>query len=288
MNEGPFASLAINRSTDSGTTWVQLQNAPGGVIALACDALNPDVLYADDTISIYKTSDDGDTWTKLVDLALPNSTLALAASPSTVYAATNNGVMISRDAGNTWTATSITAAADNVAVDPNHPSVAYANAGGIFMTADSGTTWTEVLPVRMNVQTISVVSTLSIVFVGASPGQGAFVTKWSADGKQMLYSTFLAGSYYDFPTGIAVDAQGNAYVTGYTYSTDFPVTSGAIQTQNSSQISAFVAKISPDGSKLLYSTYLSGSAARMALSGSPQTMQATHMSQDLQVPKISP
>ena len=263
------ANSSLYRSTDAGTTWAALDNAPVGIIALACDAVNPNVLYAgatNDMTSIYKTSDAGNTWTKLIDLPLANSTFAIAASPSTIYAATNDGVMISRDAGATWAVstpppvqTPFPVPADNVAVDPNHPNVAYANAGGIYITTDSGATWTAALGTRMNVQTIAVVSTLSIVFVGATPGQGAFVAKWSADGTQILYSTFLSGSSNDFPTGIAVDAQGNAYVSGYTYSNDFPVTPGAVQPTTSATISAFVSKINPDGSKLLYSTYLNGS-----------------------------
>jgi len=269
VNKGAFGGSVVYRSTDSGDSWLPLLDAPSGVVALACDALNPNVLYAgasSDTTSIYKTSDAGNTWTKLVDLPLANSTYSIAASPSTIYAATNNGVMVSRNAGATWAVSTpppvqapFSTPADNVAVDPNHPNIAYVNAGGIFITTDSGATWTEALGNRMNVQTIAVVSTLSIVFVGSSPGQGAFLTKWSADGTEILYSTFLSGSNLDFPTGITVDSQGNAYVTGYTYSNDFPITPNAVQSTTSATISAFVSKISPDGSKLLFSTYLSGS-----------------------------
>ena len=60
----------------------------------------------------------------------------------------------------------------------------------------------------------------------------------------LVYSTYLGGSYGDFGNGIAVDAAGNAYVTGYTNSLDFPTTSGAFQTTIGGSIDAFVAKIS--------------------------------------------
>ena len=50
----------------------------------------------------------------------------------------------------------------------------------------------------------------------------AFVTKLSRDGSQVVYSTFLGGSYRDYGNAIAVDAAGNAYVAGETWSTDFP------------------------------------------------------------------
>ena len=118
---------------------------------------------------------------------------------------------------------------------------------------------------RQDVQTLAVIPTNPpAVFVGSTPGQNLFVTKWSADGKQMLYSTYVGGSYYDFATGISVDNQGNAYVTGYSFSLDFPVTPGALQTKNSGSPNAFLAKIGPQGDKLLYSTYLGGSAGDAA------------------------
>jgi hypothetical protein len=57
-----------------------------------------------------------------------------------------------------------------------------------------------------------------------------------------------------------VDSSGNAYITGTAESTDFPVTPGAFQTTNTSEIgTAFVAKLNPTGSALVYSTYLGGS-----------------------------
>ena len=78
------------------------------------------------------------------------------------------------------------------------------------------------------------------------------------------YSTFLGGSGTDTGTGIAVDAIGAAYVTGNTTSTDFPTTSGALQTTSDSS-DAFVTKLSPDGTSLIYSTYLSGFAYGIAV-----------------------
>ncbi len=187
------------------------------MIALACDPSNPDVLYAtanpegfsafsdSSQTSIYKTVDAGNTWNKLVDSPVASSTFALAASPTSVYAATGNGVIRSRDGGLTWAATAVTAAADNVAVDATNPQIVYASAGGIFVRSDSGATWKTSLPVRQSVQTIATVpGNPALVFVGAIPGQNIFVTKWSGDGKQTIYSTYLGGSYYDYATGVAV------------------------------------------------------------------------------------
>ena len=81
------------------------------------------------------------------------------------------------------------------------------------------------------------------------------------------YSTLLGGAASDVANGIAVDAAGNAYITGTTSSTNFPTVTGSYRsTVVSGQSSeAFVAKLSPDGSSLLYSTYLGGSSSDTGL-----------------------
>jgi hypothetical protein len=90
----------------------------------------------------------------------------------------------------------------------------------------------------------------------------AFVAKLSRNGSQLLYSTYLGGSEGDFGTGIAADNRGNAYVTGFTESTDFP-TVNAVQPALGVSPDAFVAKLNRNGSQLLYSTYLGGSGAEV-------------------------
>src|SRR6266513_368742 len=95
-----------------------------------------------------------------------------------------------------------------------------------------------------------------------SPGGGAFVTKLNPTGSGLVYSTYLGGSGNDYGYGIAVDTLGNAYMTGVTFSTDFPTTPGAIQTTFGGGGGffrggdAFVTKLNPTGSALVYSTYL--------------------------------
>ncbi len=87
----------------------------------------------------------------------------------------------------------------------------------------------------------------------------AFVTKLSADGTSLLYSTYLGGSGGDSGAGIAVDQAGSAYVAGLTDSANLPVTAGSAQTTVGGSSDAFVSKISTDGTSLVYSTYLGGS-----------------------------
>jgi hypothetical protein len=86
-----------------------------------------------------------------------------------------------------------------------------------------------------------------------------FVTKLNANGTALLYSTYLGGTQPDHGRGIAVDAAGDAYVTGDTSSTDFPTTAGAFQTTASGTGATFITKVNPTGTALIYSTYFGGS-----------------------------
>lgn len=89
-------------------------------------------------------------------------------------------------------------------------------------------------------------------------GTDAFVAKLSAAGG-LVYCTYLGGSWDDRAFGIAVDAGGSAFVTGWTYSPNFPVTSGTLQRRLGGGRDAFAAKLNPAGNTLAYSTYLGGS-----------------------------
>ena len=95
----------------------------------------------------------------------------------------------------------------------------------------------------------------------ASTAYNAFVTKLNATGTAVVYSTYLGGSGNTLGTGVAVDSSGDAYVTGLTFSTNFPTTTGAYQTKskaNETGYTAFVSKLNPTGTALTYSTYLGG------------------------------
>lgn len=96
----------------------------------------------------------------------------------------------------------------------------------------------------------------------------AFVTKINSQGSALVYSTYLGGgdvlnATEDWGQGIAVDSAGSAYVTGYTYAPDFPVTPGAYDTSRAG-LDAFVTKFTPDGKLLVYSTFLGGAGREQA------------------------
>jgi hypothetical protein len=87
-----------------------------------------------------------------------------------------------------------------------------------------------------------------------------FVAKINPAGTALVYSTLLGGSSQESVTAITLDVAGNAYVTGSTGSTNFPVTSGAPQMALKSANDAFISKLNPAGTMLVYSTFLGGSA----------------------------
>ena len=172
--------------------------------------------------------------------------------------------------------------------DPNQIKLSFAGAEGMRVDAASGDLVLEVGDDEVRFQKPAVyqpavtaaydrrrrsqsaaTAELDGTFVLASNNQVAFRVA-GYDPKRALvidpvltYSTYLGGSTHDEGFGIAVDAAGSAYVTGLTYSTDFPTTAGAFQTTNGAAsnggYNAFVAKLNSAGSALVYSTYLGGS-----------------------------
>lgn len=98
----------------------------------------------------------------------------------------------------------------------------------------------------------------------------AFVAKFSPSGSSLVYSTFLGGNYYDVGQDIAIDAAGSAYIIGSTDSADFPATPKAFDptcgsnepcSYYNSNPDAFITKLLPNGSALVYSSFLGGSGA---------------------------
>ena len=135
----------------------------------------------------------------------------------------------------------------------NGEGIAADAAGNAFVTGATGSTDFPVVP-----------GAYQTTLKGSS--RNAFVAKLNPSGTTLLYSTYLGGSYYDTGESVALDALGNAYVAGETYSSDFPVSPGAIQTTlkaGAGQANIFLAKLNPLGTSLLYSTYLGGSVEEL-------------------------
>jgi hypothetical protein len=130
--------------------------------------------------------------------------------------------------------------------------IAVNNAGNAYVT---GFTWSSDFPTRNAYQP------------SLGGANDAYVTELSADGRSLVYSTYLGGGAYDGAQAIALDSSGIAYVAGTTIWDNlygnFPVTQGALQTtfaggDSTNASDGFVSKLSADGKTLMYSTFLGG------------------------------
>jgi hypothetical protein len=122
-----------------------------------------------------------------------------------------------------------------------------------------------------NFPTVNPIQPQRTACCGPGAGSSAFITKLNPAGSAIIYSTYLGGFGEDWATAIAADAAGNAYITGFASSPlledcppcSFPTTPNALQPNLGGVIgvatNAFVTKINPDGSALVFSTYLGGS-----------------------------
>ncbi|HEV3279606.1 MAG TPA: SBBP repeat-containing protein [Terriglobia bacterium] len=101
---------------------------------------------------------------------------------------------------------------------------------------------------------------------GDPPDGDAFVTELNSTGTALLYSTYVGGSAPDTGYGLALDSNDDAFITGRTFSNNFPTTPGAFDTTcnacTKSLDEAFVTELNPTGTALVYSTYLGGSSGK--------------------------
>jgi hypothetical protein len=169
-----------------------------------------------------------------------------AAGNALAYSTYLGGSGSGASSGSTGTGAEIGDCANAIAVDAS---------GNAYI---AGQTSSADFPTEAPYQSVnrSLASTIVI-----NPGS-AFVTKLNPSGSALIYSTYLGGSVGDAALGVAADSSGDAYITGFTWSTDFP-TANALQPQNAAGAThganAFVTKLNPAGSELIYSTYLGGS-----------------------------
>jgi hypothetical protein len=124
------------------------------------------------------------------------------------------------------------------------PDIALDGAGRAYIT---GTTYSTDYP-----------TTAGVLDPSHNQFEDIFITVLNNTGSTLVYSTFLGGNGRDIGGGITVDGAGSVYVTGDTQSSNFPTTSSAFDTTYDGNTDAVVAKLTADGSALVFSTYLGG------------------------------
>jgi uncharacterized protein (TIGR03437 family) len=288
-----FPTNFLYTSVDAGASWQQLYPSyPGeptpfpfsNAITFTLAPGGSDLYVIDGNGVPFKSTDGGTTWLKLSghNLLNPKSITIDPNNQSNIYVFDGAGVELSTDGGMTFTTiTPSQPAAEYMqafALDSSTGDLYFSTSTQIEVSTDQGATWKS-LPPRQN--PVALIGLGSQVFAGVTSPTIPFVVKWSPDGSQMLYSTFLGGSFSDGISGIAIDAQGEAIVAGGTASSDFPVTENISPASPTGEDSGFVAKLSVGGSKVIYSSIIGASqgvnidAVAIDASGAPYITGAT-------------
>jgi uncharacterized repeat protein (TIGR01451 family) len=275
---GTFTGVYFTRN--GGQNWSPSSLTNAVIRSLRVDPLTPANVYGGGDQGVFKSTDAGVTWQGR-NTGLTNRIVsALAINPANsliVYAGTGNGVFKSTDGGNIWASVSTGLAGAEIsalAIDPVTPTTLYAGStpGGTdgfvarLISSGAGLTYCTYLggdefdtsssiAVDSSKNAYVTGSTSSRNFptttgtfqsLGGNFNSDAYVTKLTPTGNGFGYSTYLGGNSSEQGFGIAVNSSGNAYVTGTTSSTDFPITSGAFQTTlGNFSNDGFVAKLDP-------------------------------------------
>jgi len=286
---------SIYKSVDGGAHWSDVHDFPVFFIGGQGDSLSGGAILVDPTNSsrvytccayglvpvvpaVFRTDDGGKTWVEggRANISAP---VVDPRNGATLYASSGTGLLRSIDAGQTWTDVSLPPIAPpgpyyrGLAIDHSGALYLLNDAGILLRSTDDGVTWTVRYGPWTNssanaqgahilaLDPVSPSSTIYVGFTGTGSFEHAFAAKLDPAGS-ILWATLIAGSIQDQALAVAVDSTGNAYVAGTTNSLDFPL-ANPVQAVRGKAVGygfdAFLAKISSDGSKLLYSTYLGGS-----------------------------
>lgn len=241
---------SIYSSADGGTTWAFAGVAPCAASNLAVSPSAPTTLFLGSSCGA-ESIDGGQTWATLngaLDGAFFNTFVIGPPSQPTIYAGTYSGLFSSSDGGQSWTTANLAGLqypnVSSVAINPTTPADVYAVANGsVYASADSGSTWT--------LQSTGLSATVNSLAIAPSK-------------PSVLYAATSAGVYLSSNSAASWKAAGETANSISLVAVDL-LNSNTAFAATSVNSDAFVAKINPSGTKLLYSTYLGGSGTDYAL-----------------------
>jgi photosystem II stability/assembly factor-like uncharacterized protein len=257
---GSFSSSiyrGVVSSRDGGNTW-DGTSVGGDVHSLAVSGAT---VYAATDQGLF-TSSNGQDWSSIGG-TLPFATVVAVdpTDPAVAYAGTFTGLFKTTSRGTEWSPIADLAGTpiSAVAIAPSDPATLFVSSpwGGVAVSNDSGSSWRLAGPPQLAANTFAIHPQMSsTVYAAAQRTWDAYVAIVSADGGRIEFSTFLGGTRTDEATGVAVDTNGNTYITGDTQSEDFPVLH-PVQATFGGLTDVFVVKLSESGAPE-YGTYLGG------------------------------
>jgi uncharacterized protein (TIGR03437 family) len=262
----------LYKSTDAATTWQILNPAYAGEPSPGFFATSQIVftlgpggsgLYVVDGNSILlKSGDGGATWQRGAAGLFGARTIRVdPANPSTIFVLDNFGLQKSADGGLTFASVN-PAGVQGVSVsafayDSASHTLYLATSQAIYGSTDQGVTWQAAPVSAANIHMLQAIG--GRVFAGLDTPQTPFLVKFDPTGARLLYSTFFTGRPLDNIAALTVDAQGSAYLTGYTVSQNFGTAIKLSAASPPQSFSGYVAKVSADGTNLAWLAVLGGS-----------------------------
>jgi hypothetical protein len=256
LNPNNSSGSGLYKSVDAGTTWTKLTSGLSGVTvsALAIDPSSPSTIYAGASfIGLYKSTNSGASWTNSstgINFGGINAIAVDPANSAIVYAsAGGGGVFKTTNGGGNWGQVNTGLTNTNIrtlTIDSASNVYAGSSGGGLFKSTNGGGNWSSLnngLPTFVSVSSLALNSNAATIFMGTSNGRiyksNDNGTSWSISYETLTRTSF--NSLVINPTSSAVLYAG-----------------ANIQPDPLNDHEAFVSKLNPNGSALVYSTYLGG------------------------------
>ena len=253
-----FGGSGIYVTTNGGTSWTAANTGLPSHNVIAMAAGSDGSIYAAVVSSgLYKSTNKGASWTSINSgLPAPNfipahSLLVYPTAPSELVFSTDGLIYYSINGGASWSSAGFSGGIATAIAAASDQSIAYAatTAGIVYSFLSANGNWMPVGPPL----TTSNISLLSVdplndahVFAVTAVPTAAIVAKLNSTGSAFLYSTYLGGTGNTVGEGIATNGNGQAYVSGYTVGTGFPITAAHIPaTSTSDAFAAIIADTAP-------------------------------------------